>query len=56
MVSGPSGLAGRLSLRFSFNPAIKTAKIAKCGWRAALTAGFPFQQHGHTFGDPKCGT
>jgi hypothetical protein len=52
MVSGPSGLAGRLSLRFSFNPAIK---IAKRGWRAALTAGFRFQQHGHTFGDPKCG-
>jgi hypothetical protein len=39
-------LAGHLSFRYSFNPAIKaaikTAKIAKRSWRAALEASFPF--------------
>jgi hypothetical protein len=38
-------LAGHLSFRFSFNPAIKAAakvaKVAKRSWRAALAAGFP---------------
>jgi hypothetical protein len=28
----------------ALNPTIKTAKVAKRGWRAALEAGFPFLQ------------
>jgi hypothetical protein len=54
-MTGPSGLAGHLGFRFSFNLAIKAAiKAAKRSWRAILAAGFAFLINREcTFGDIK---